>query len=444
MRLAERLRAMAIPGKSSVALLLLVLAARCEAAEFLVTQAQDSGRGSLRQALLDANRTPGPDRIRFDSVDGPFALPQTISLRSELPQITDEIEIDGFIEDRLWEPNGVTLDGAGKFGVISIAEGVYARLRYLTVTGGAAEAGGGLRSAGVARVENMLFLGNAAASGGAIAVSAGRLWLINSTLVDNQAQASGGGLAVVSGVAVVTQCTVVRNRAPTGAGIHSAGALKLANTIVASNLEGEDCYSDGALLAGSAHNLVQRGDGCGKAFISGDPRLGELGMYNGPTRSMPLLGGSPAVNWGDNALAVDADGQPLEWDQRGNGDPRFAAGITDIGAFEQQPNVLLEVDVPGDADVRGCSTQVGDCSLRGAIAIANASPRFNAITFNAKVFANEPRIELRAPLPMITEVLSLSAGTGQSMRVVGNRGWFSGAAGVGITLDRVEVPAAAP
>ncbi len=47
---------------------------------------------------------------------------------------------------------------------------------------------------------------------------------------------------------------------------------------------------------------------------------------------------------GDNGAAVDEHGEPLRWDQRGNGDPRFVAGITDVGAFERQAFALLVVD----------------------------------------------------------------------------------------------------
>ena len=44
--------------------------------------------------------------------------------------------------------------------------------------------------------------------------------------------------------------------------------------------------------------------------------------------------GSPAINAGSNALAVDAQGNPLTTDQRGTGFPRIVDGTVDIGAFE--------------------------------------------------------------------------------------------------------------
>jgi hypothetical protein len=60
------------------------------ASTFMVTTAQDSGPGSLRQAILDANANAGPDVINFSI--GSFQ--QTIVLSSLLPVITDPVTID--------------------------------------------------------------------------------------------------------------------------------------------------------------------------------------------------------------------------------------------------------------------------------------------------------------------------------------------------------------
>lgn len=412
--------------------------------EYRVTNIRDAGPGSLRQAMLDANRDPGPGRIRFDSVDGPFADPRTITLGSALPSISDDLEIDGYIENRLWVPTGVTIDGGGKFQVFRVAEGVLARLRYLTVTRGQASEGGALSSAGNTQVEGVMFFANQADTGGAVAQHAGKLWLINSTLLDNRARRSGGGLAIMAGDAVVTHCTLMGNGAPHGAGLHNGANLRMSNSIISNSAEGEDCESSRPLDPRSTRNVIHRGEGCGKPFYAGNPLLGQPDYFNGPTRSIPLLGGSPAVNWADNTASVDAEGRPLVWDQRGNGDPRFAAGIADIGAFERQAVTLLEVDVREDIDVRGCSSASRDCSLRGAIAIANASPRDDAITFRPSVFGQANSIELNGPLPRITKRLSLSAGEGQAVRIVGPKDWVSTAPGVELEVRGVVLPQSKP
>src|SRR5262249_32509248 len=63
------------------------------------------------------------------------------------------------------------------------------------------------------------------------------------------------------------------------------------------------------------------------------PLLGPLQDNGGPTATMALLPGSPAIDAGDPTLAVDQHGQPLTTDQRGVA--RDAA--PDIGAFEFLP-----------------------------------------------------------------------------------------------------------
>ena len=62
-------------------------------AVFTVINTYDSGPGSLRQAILDANASPGPDAIEFFI---PGTGPHTLSLLSTLPAITDPVVIDGY------------------------------------------------------------------------------------------------------------------------------------------------------------------------------------------------------------------------------------------------------------------------------------------------------------------------------------------------------------
>jgi len=66
---------------------------------FVVTNTNDSGAGSLRQAILDANAVSnsddGLDEIQFDI---PGEGVQTIALSSELPAITDPVVIDGYTQ----------------------------------------------------------------------------------------------------------------------------------------------------------------------------------------------------------------------------------------------------------------------------------------------------------------------------------------------------------
>ena len=67
-----------------------------------------------------------------------------------------------------------------------------------------------------------------------------------------------------------------------------------------------------------------------------DAKLGPLQDNGGPTKTMALLSGSPAINAGS---CVDANGNPLLVDQRGF--PRPQVTGCDIGAYEQQPLSLI-------------------------------------------------------------------------------------------------------
>jgi parallel beta helix pectate lyase-like protein len=75
----------------ALTLALLMAGARAEAAIFTVTTTNDSGPGSLRQAILNANANPGADTIWFAIGAGP----KTISPLAALPTITDPVSIDG-------------------------------------------------------------------------------------------------------------------------------------------------------------------------------------------------------------------------------------------------------------------------------------------------------------------------------------------------------------
>jgi hypothetical protein len=77
------------------ALLTLFAAASLSAATFTVTTTADSGVGSLRQAILDANAAAGADTIAFNIVGGGV---HTIALATELPDITDPVMVDGYTQ----------------------------------------------------------------------------------------------------------------------------------------------------------------------------------------------------------------------------------------------------------------------------------------------------------------------------------------------------------
>jgi IPT/TIG domain len=75
--------------------LLFLLSAHLFGATYTVTTTSDSGPGSLRQAILDANANPGTDAIAFNI---PVTGVQTIAPLTALPVITEAVTIDGYMQ----------------------------------------------------------------------------------------------------------------------------------------------------------------------------------------------------------------------------------------------------------------------------------------------------------------------------------------------------------
>jgi hypothetical protein len=193
--------------------------------------------------------------------------------------------------------------------------------------------------------------------------------------------------------------TLDANKAATGSGIFSLGQLTLANSILTG--DDEQCVNSGSLTKESTHNLFASGTGCGEPIITADPHFQALNHYNGPTPTLPISSRSPARNLGANTAAVDADGNPLKWDQRGNGDPRFAGGYVDIGAFEHQAQLPSEfvVDTLVDTGLRGCTTTgVANCPLRAAVELSIAGRHMVPIRFHPGIFA-EPQVLKLTTIP---------------------------------------------
>ena len=223
--------------------------------------------------------------------------------------------------------------------------------------------GGGLYNfQGTATVIGSTFTSNSATIyeggyGGGLYNFQGTATVIGSTFTSNSASADGGGLANY-GTATLTNCTVSGNTSQhVGGGIANrvgGGNLTLNNTIVAGNTSTGTSDNDifGQVQPTSAFNLI--GDGSGIVNLTDleesalsnligtttdplNPLLGPLADNGGPTLTMALLPGSPAIDAGSNTLAVDADGNPLATDQRGPGFPRKLGHSVDIGAYEFAP-----------------------------------------------------------------------------------------------------------
>ena len=277
-------------------LMAVVLAAPAQAAPFSVTNTADSGEGSLRQAVSDANASAGEDTISFD----PSLSGQTITLGSQL-RVTDSagLTIDGGSAN-------ITVSGNNAVRVFDVLfADAKLTLNNLTVANGRGAGGGGIYNNGTLTVTNSTLSGNSVTD-----VDYGR----------------GGGIS------------------------NSGGSATLQNTIVANSPSGGDCYGT---VTDGGHNLDSDGNcgfGTANNSLSGvDPLLGPLADNGGPTKTHALLAGSPAIDKG-NSFGATAD-------QRGVARPQGAA--SDIGAFESESTVAEDTTAPRVSAATPTGTGVG-------------------------------------------------------------------------------------
>ncbi len=167
--------------------------------------------------------------------------------------------------------------------------------------------------------------------------------IINSTIAENFVDALesnevgvGGGIYDDCEKTTIKHSTIARNLTSTTETAYAGGIygdVYMFNSIVADNWASDGGADYCGTLQASGHNLFGDSDCVSGAattdLLDVDPLVGPLADNGGPTLTIALLPGSPAIDAGDNTDAP-------EWDQRGPGFPRIVNGTIDIGAFEVQ------------------------------------------------------------------------------------------------------------
>jgi len=261
-----------------------------------------------------------------------------------------------------------TSNSATQGGAIYVV-GSTATVSNSSFTSNSATEGGGIwNDASTMSVIDSAFDYNSASYAGGIYTEDSALTLTNCTISSNNGSDDGGGIYNDSNgglpsysIVTLTNCTVSDNKSQVGGGIDNdtqyyPALVVLNNTIVAGNsaTAGSNDISSGSIggvngMQISAYNLIGNGTGIsnlaqlassnliGTTADPINPLLGPLQNNGGPTQTMALLPGSPAIDAGSNALAVDANDNPLTTDQRGVGFPRILGHSVDIGAYEFTP-----------------------------------------------------------------------------------------------------------
>lgn len=349
-----------------------------QATDYTVMNTADTGTGSLRQAVEDANANSGSDRVLFDG-----GVSGTITLTSAVISIYDPLEIIGPGAETL------TISGNNLLQILTINNvpdpGV--SISGLRLTAGRnAAAGGALNNfnsdlavsdcvfdhnatelwggaiesfQGSLTVSNSSFTENTAdhefggaaihvgdgadtavtidastisgnteiENGGGLSLGADKNKISNSTISGNFAGGTGGGLTT-GGHLKVKSSTIANNQAAKGGGIfkESGASAKLQNTIVADNHadKGRDLTKG---LFKASYSLIENKKGAkvkGKHNIFGrDPRLLDLMDNGGPTETLALSADSPAIKKASKTTSLSTDQRGYDRDNK-----------PDIGAFE--------------------------------------------------------------------------------------------------------------
>ncbi len=185
-----------------------------------VTNTNDSGAGSLRQAILDANASPADDEIDFQIPGCVAATPCTITLTSGELAIAN----NGLLTITGPGSNVVSVSGNNQSRVFNISAGSIVNISGITIKNG--------KTANGAAGPNINGAGNggSGADGGGIYNDGGNLTLTNCTVTANSTGSGGNGNNVVGGAG---------GNGGNGAGIYTnGGMLNLNNTSVSGNVTG--------------------------------------------------------------------------------------------------------------------------------------------------------------------------------------------------------------
>ena len=271
---------------------LCLIALNTQAATITVTNTNDSGAGSLRQALADANHG---DTIHC-------GITGTISLT------TGELLVDKSITISGPGAASLTVDGNGASRVFHVSSGVTAAIAGLTVTNGTGwdqdltNAGGGIyNDHATLALNNCTLSGNSAGWGSGIYNDHATLALDNCTVSGNTASWGGGGINNHSGTLTITNSTFSENWAAAphnvgdgGAILNDAydgsGTLTVTNSTFSGNRTyhlGGGIYNDGGATLTVNNSTFSGNYDRGDIFNAGSITIGST-ILNGARKSVQI------------------------------------------------------------------------------------------------------------------------------------------------------------
>jgi hypothetical protein len=280
-----------------------------------VSNTNDSGPGSLRQAVADARNG---DTIQFD----PVLNGRNIGLTTSELVIDKSITINGPGSNLI----GVFRSSNTSFRIMHVMPGVTATIAGLTISGGVAgdqQGGGGiLNDHAVLTIENCMVQNSFGEHGGGIyndgSGGSSALTIINSTVTGNSASDGGGlyndadktGAATLSLInSTVDSNTAAFNGFPTGGGagggiLNSGGTVMISNSIVTNNLAGvPDPFAlgdGGGVLNDGTLTITNSTISNNQAYMSGGgmESAGTLTITSSTISGNGAIGGHDGQPWG--------------------------------------------------------------------------------------------------------------------------------------------------
>jgi Tol biopolymer transport system component len=336
-----------------------------QASTFTVTNKNNSGAGSLRQAIIDAatgdtiDFAPGvrgviylnTTRIVVDKnlrIHGPGANVLSLEMdRGDEQRVihvtSGTVFISGLsITGGSLQLSSTSLPGGSGVLVNSGASltlnNCMIRKNELSYENSGGQGNGTVQNHGTLTITNSSIVGNLSNNAAGGIVNYGTLTMTNSTVARNTVfvDSSGvGGIHNVSGTATLLNCTISENfgtAGNTGGVLREAGTVNLKNMLIGGNFVNTGTVSSNdinGVFSSQGNNLVENRTG-GSGFIVSDlpesnPQIGAVANNGGTTYTVALLTGSPAIDAGNNAGAPATD-------QRGVARPQ--SGAVDIGAYE--------------------------------------------------------------------------------------------------------------
>jgi hypothetical protein len=283
------------------------------ATTFTVSTLADSGPGSLRQALLDANASAGLDTIDF-AVAGVIRVGA-----AALPVITEGVVVDGTTAPGFARTPVVRIDYQNTAGLTIAAGGVGTGVLALSLVD-AAGAGVTIAASDTILAGNRIglwgdgvtvepnrgdgVLVQAGAHGNAIGVGSEKSFRLSNVISGNLGNGitiAGGDGNVVAANYIGTDATGRIPLGNRGHGIHlTAGA---ASNLIGGEATGGNDPTAGVFVRPPQGNLVSANRGCG-VRIDGGATLNQLsGNFVGTTAS----GNAALGNWKDGVAIVGAD-----------------------------------------------------------------------------------------------------------------------------------------